>query len=109
MKIIEHNMEFWPHKSPMPHTYLWKGFVEHEGEPYEIQIEAKKIASGKDYYYMGYIKNTDSIKLYFSDSWLCFGYSNHLNTYKYILKSMKKVIAGDYSAVRGVGHCIDQP
>lgn len=107
MKIIKHNMEC--RVSSFLNRYLWKVIVEHKGALYEIQIEANSIASGQEYYYTGYIKNTDSIKAYFSDSWLSFGFSNYVNTYKYILKAMRKVIAGDYSSIKGVGHCIDKP
>ena len=107
MRIIKHKMKY--RTSPSSDGYLWKAVIEHEGEPYEIQMEADSIVPGKEYYYTGYIKNTDSIKAYFADSWLCFGFSNYLNTYKYSLESMRKVIKGDYSSIRGAGHCIDKP
>lgn len=107
MEIIKHKMEL--RASSSSNNYLWKVVVKHKGELYEIQIEANSIASDKEYYYTGYIKNTDSIKAYFADSWLSFGFSNYVNTYTYILRAMRKVIAGDYSSIKGVGHCIDKP
>ena len=51
-------------------------------------------------YYMGYIRNTQCIKAHFSDGWLGFGFSDIRGTCKYILKSMRKVIRGDYSSIR---------
>lgn len=69
-------------------------------------MEAREVGGDK-MYYMGYIKNTRCIKAYFSDGWLGFGFSNIRGTCKYILKSMRKVIRGDYSSIRGAGHSVD--
>ena len=38
-----------------------------------------------------------------------FGYSDYENTYRYILEAMIRVIKGDYSEIKGVGHCVAKP
>lgn len=100
MRIVEHSVKRWEsYPGADTETCLWEACVEHEGEYYEVQVEAREVGGDK-MYYMGYIKNTRCIKAYFSDGWLAFGFSNIRGTCKYILKSMRKVIRGDYSSIR---------
>lgn len=94
MRIVEHSVKRWEsYPGADTETCLWEACVEHEGEYYEVQVEAREVGGDK-MYYMGYIKNTRCIKAYFSDGWLAFGFSNIRGTCKYILKSMRKVIRG---------------
>lgn len=109
MRIVEHSVRRWEsYPGADTETCLWEARVEHEGEYYEVQVEAREVGDDK-MYYMGYIRNTQCIKAYFSDGWLAFGFSNIRGTCKYILKSMRKVIRGDYSSIRGAGHSVDMP
>lgn len=76
---------------------------------YEHTLPNIRGSLSNTYYYMGYIRNTQCIKAHFSDGWLGFGFSDIRGTCKYILKSMRKVIRGDYSSIRGAGHSVDMP
>lgn len=109
MRIVEHSVKRWEsYPGAGTEICLWKAVVEHKGEYYEVQMEAREVGDDK-MYYTGYIKNTHCIKAYFSDGWLSFGFSNIRGTCKYILKSMRKVIRGDYSSLMGAGHSVDIP
>lgn len=104
MKILNHKF----HKGRDEYqSDEWTATVEHAGKLYEIYIDRYK---GSSYpYYTGGIKNTSSIKEYFQEEWIHFGFSNYKEQYWYILEAMIRVIGGDYSEIRGVGHCIATP
>lgn len=104
MKIVKHT--FTKTENTGGH-YIWDCEIEYKDSIYNVEIEYNPFYfEGNKGYYMGYLKNTNKI---FSMSWLVFGFSNYGETCKYILESIKKVIKGDYSKIKGVGHCISTP
>lgn len=104
MKILSHKF----HKGRDEYqSDEWTATVENAGKLYEIYIDRN---NGLTYhYYTGGIKNTSSIRKKFKDDWIRFGFSNYENTYRYILESMIEVIKGDYSSIKGVGICVNEP
>mgnify|MGYP000553313258 CR=1 FL=1 len=84
MRIVEHSVRRWEsYPEADTETCLWEACVEHEGEYYEVQVEAREVGGDK-MYYMGYIRNTQCIKAHFSDGWLGFGffrYTWHVQVY----------------------------
>lgn len=91
------------------HYFYWMADVEYNGKIYNVFIESHEKVVGSDFWYLGGIRNTDAIKTAFVNDWIEFGYSDYVNDFRYILEAMKKVIEGDYSSIKGVGHCIDKP
>lgn len=105
MKIVKHKFDYDHYGSKN-----WRCEIEYNDKIYTVIIEYNpgwdKTKKG---YYMGYLKNTKYIDHIFDEPWLVFGFSNYKETCKYILESIKKVIKGDYSKIKGVGHCISTP
>ena len=85
----------------------WSARIRIENREYSVEIEEELTYDNK-VYYMGYIKNTFLRKV-FKNKYIVFGYSDYENTYRYILEAMIRVIKGDYSEIKGVGHCVAKP
>lgn len=85
----------------------WSARIRIENREYSVEIEEELTYDNK-VYYMGYIKNTFLRKV-FKNKYIVFEYSDYENTYRYILEAMIRVIKGDYSEIKGVGHCVAKP
>lgn len=51
MRIVEHSVRRWEsYPEADTETCLWEACVEHEGEYYEVQVEAREVGGDKMYY-----------------------------------------------------------
>ena len=51
MRIVEHSVKRWEsYPGADTETCLWEACVEHEGEYYEVQVEAREVGGDKMYY-----------------------------------------------------------
>ena len=68
MRIVEHSVKRWEsYPGADTETCLWEACVEHEGEYYEVQVEAREVGGDK-MYYMGYIKSIFFIRYMVMDN-----------------------------------------
>lgn len=91
----------------LSHTFknnTWFVSINHNNHLYEVQIEYNVSVGSNKIYYMGYLKNNK-----YKNKWIIFGYSSYYNNVKYILKSIKEVIEGNYDNIAGVGFCTHSP
>lgn len=100
MKIVKHTFAF-----TNDNVALWSGEIEYKNKVYYADMCYFPTENGKGYY-LGFLKND---KKFFPMSCFNFGGSNYIETCKYILESIKKVIKGDYSKVSYYGTCISTP
>ncbi len=94
--------------TPRFYNRYWDATViTNDNAEYNVRI-IENVNTNGDKYYTGELYNRDIADKY-NNTYLCFGYSNYHNTYRYILEAMLRVIRGDYSEIKGVGHCVAKP
>jgi len=103
-------IKFIHHEFITPRFYdrYWDATImTNDNAEYNVRI-IENVNTNGDKYYTGELYNRNIANKY-NNTYLCFGYSNYHNTYRYILEAMLRVIKGDYSEIKGVGHCVAKP
>ncbi|MCE8828329.1 hypothetical protein ACIXR5_12745 [Bacteroides fragilis] len=109
--ILQPKIKIISHRFVVPRSLdndrYWYAIVVNGKIGYNIEI-VENVSYNGEKYYIGYLYN-DDIPLKYSSTYLEFGYSDYKNTYRYIIEAMLRVIEGDYSEIKGAGHCIAIP
>lgn len=95
---IKHSYRFYKDNK------IWRFTIRYNGILYigEIKYNIGLNIDGSDGWFIGYLTNSN-IQTSYTNRYISFGYSNIHNNVKYILNSMKEVIKGDFSNVKGAG------